>query len=302
MTEAKRRTRPERARTAVSDADLRSRPVRASLAVVEIFVAGGLVLAGVLPMLWLIKASLSTTQELVRKPLGWWEDGPQWSNFAEAWTQVRIGDYLLNTLWIVFGNVLLTLFVCVTGAYVLSVLRPVWGRIVYAAVLATLFIPGIISLIPLYLTVLDLPLVGGNLIDTYWAVWLPASADAFLLVLIKKYFDGLPRDLFDAARVDGAGPVRTLTAIVVPLSRPILGVTALLAGVAAYKDFLWPLLVLPSWDLQPISVALPRMEQAMSLSVLMASLTIAILIPIGIFLVMQRQFLRSVAFSSGVKG
>ena len=111
--------------------------------------------------------------------------------------------------------------------------------------LATLFVPPIVLLVPLYLTVVDVPIVHWRLINTFWAVWLPAGASAFNVILVKRFFDNLPREIFEAARVDGAGPFRLFWSIVLPMSRPILGVVSVFAVIATWKDYLWPLLVLP---------------------------------------------------------
>ena len=151
------------------------------------------------------------------------------------------------------------LLVATTGGFVLSVLRPRYAKVVTAAVLATLFVPGIVVvLVPLFLTVLDLPLFGTSLLDTYWAVWLPAGANAFNVLLVKRFMDGLPREVFEAAQVDGAGPFRLLWYVVLPMSRPILGVVSILAMLNAWKDYLWPLIVLPNPEIQPLSVRLPH--------------------------------------------
>ncbi|WP_368497143.1 carbohydrate ABC transporter permease [Herbiconiux sp. A18JL235] len=292
----------EAVRSAVSWGDRHDPRVRWTLRVVQILVFVGLVVAAVFPMIWLAKASISTTADLIRDPLGWWPSGVDFSNYAVVWNELGIYKYLLNTLWLALGSAAVTLVVCITGAYCLSILRPRWGAVVYWAVLATLFIPGVISLVPLYLTVLDLPGLGISLLNTMWAVWLPAGASAFSLVLAKRFFDSIPRELIEAARIDGAGPVRVLWSIVIPLSRPIISVLALLSCVSAYKEYLWPLLVLPDPEVQPISVALPRVEPSLEYSAMMAALFLSLLVPIVLFLIFQRQFLRSVGMANGIKG
>ncbi|WP_432510520.1 carbohydrate ABC transporter permease [Kineococcus sp. SYSU DK001] len=291
-----------RERTAVSDTDLRRPVVRVTLAAVEVLVAVGLLVAGAGPMLWLFKAATSTAQDTLRDPFALWPSGFRGQNLGEAWTRLDVGTSLLNTVWLAAGSWALTLLVCVTGAYVLSVLRPRWGNVLTALVLATLFIPGVVSLVPLYQTVLDLPVVGGSLQNTYWAVWLPAAANAFNVIIIKNFFDALPRELVEAARIDGAGPLRILVSIVLPLSRPILGVVSLLTVVAAWKEFLWPLLVLTDPKMQPLAVSLPRLAASSEVSLLMAALFIAVFIPVVLFLVFQKQFLRGVGLSSSIKG
>ena len=111
--------------------------------------------------------------------------------------------------------------------------------------------PGRWSLIiPQYLTVVDLPILHVNLLDSPFAIWLPAVANAFNIFLLKRFFDSIPEELMAAAAIDGASPLRTLWSIVLPMSRPILGVVSIFAVVAVWKDFLWPLLVLPTPDKQ----------------------------------------------------
>ncbi|WP_331715464.1 carbohydrate ABC transporter permease [Tessaracoccus coleopterorum] len=166
-----------------------------------------------------------------------------------------------------------------TGGYVLSVLRPKYGKALNAMVLATLFVPAVVLLVPLYLTVLDPPLIGRSLINSFWAVWLPAGASAFNVVLVARFFDSLPREIFEAARVDGAGNFRLFWSIVLPMSRPILGVVSVFAIIASWKDFLWPMLVLKDPAIQPLSVRLPAIAGSVDLGVFLASLAIATLIP-----------------------
>jgi multiple sugar transport system permease protein len=300
----RRRRRAETAeRSVISDSDRRRRNVRIPLGIVQILILIGLIVAGLGPLLWLLKAAISPTQDTLREPLAIFPSGVvQWQNLATAWNQAHIGFYLGNTAILAIGAMIANLFVCTTGAYVLSVLRPKWGSILSGAILATLFIPSIVSLVPLYLTVLKMPVIGANLTNTYWAVWLPAAASAFNVIVIKRFFDAIPREYFEAARIDGAGHLRVFTTVVLPLSRPILGVVALLAVIASWKDYLWPLLVLPNPDLQPVSVALPKLAAKSELNIQLAGLFLALLIPVVLFIIFQRYFLRGVGMSGGVKG
>ncbi|HEY3559938.1 MAG TPA: carbohydrate ABC transporter permease, partial [Kribbella sp.] len=161
-------------RGALSDADRRLTRVRVPFVIGQVLVLIGLLIAGLGPMLWLLKAAISPTQDSIRSPLGWFPSGQvQWQNLATAWQQGHIGYYLGNTAYIAAGTAVVSLIVCTTAGYVLSVLRPRWGSLLSALILATLFVPHIVSLVPLYLTVLKLPLVHANLTNTFWAVWLP---------------------------------------------------------------------------------------------------------------------------------
>ena len=136
-------------------------------------------------------------------------------------------------------------------------------------------------LVPLYLTVVDVPLVHLRMIDSFWAVWLPAGASAVNIVLMKRFFGNLPREIFEAAKVDGAGPFRLFWSIVLPMSKPILGVVSVFAVIATWKDYLWPLLVLRDPNLQPLSVRLPTLQPSTELDIFIAALTISSIIPIA---------------------
>ena len=122
---------------------------------------------------------------------------------------------------------------------------------------------------------------------------------------MKRFFDNLPREVFEAARTDGAGPFRLFWSIVLPMSKPILAVISVFAIIASWKDYLWPLLVLPPRfdnDLQPLSVRLPAIQPTTDWGVLLACLAIATVIPILLFLVFQRLFLNSAGLGGAVKG
>src|SRR5207344_3597584 len=111
----------------------------------------------------------------------------------------------------------------------LSVLRPKYAPIVNGLLLVTLFVPAVVLLVPLYIEIVHPPLIHHSFIDSYWAIWLPAGASAFNVVLMKRFFDNLPREIFEAAKVDGAGPFRLFWSIVLPMSRPIVGVVSVFA-------------------------------------------------------------------------
>ncbi|MCM3779722.1 carbohydrate ABC transporter permease [Microbacterium hydrocarbonoxydans] len=290
-------------RTNISDSDRRRPVVRVTLAIVQTLVLVALLVAGLGPLVWLALAAVSPTQDLIREPFAFFTSGVvQWENIGIAWERGRIGHYLLNTAVLALGATGATLVVSTTAAFVITVLRPKWGRLLSGAILATLFVPGIVALVPLYLTVRELPVLGISLLNTPWAIWLPAAATAFNVLIIARFLESIPADLYEAARIDGAGALRILWSIVLPLSKPILGVVALLSVVASWKDYLWPLLVLPDPDRQPVSVALPRLAAQTELSVQMAALFLSLIIPVVLFLVFQRQFLRGASMAGGVKG
>jgi multiple sugar transport system permease protein len=286
----------------VSDADWRRPRVRWTMRAIQWGTLAFLLVIGLGPLLWMLKSSITPTQDTLRQPMALWPHGFDLSYFVTAWTRTHIDRYLLNTVWVAFGSWAVQIVVATTAGYALSVLRPRGSGILTGLVLATLFVPPIVLLVPLYLTVVDVPLVHLKMIDSYWAIWLPAGASAINIVLMKRFFDNLPREIFEAAKVDGAGPFRLFWSVVLPMSRPILGVVSVFAVIATWKDYLWPFLVIRNPDLQPLSVRLPTLQPTTDLAIFIAALTLASAIPITLFLVFQRLFLRGAGLSGAIKG
>jgi multiple sugar transport system permease protein len=283
-------------------ADWRQRRTSWTMRFLQLAILVFLLVAGLGPILWMLKSSITPTQDTLRAPMALWPHGVDLSQLATAWTRTHIDRYLFNTVVIAFGSWAAQIIVATTAGFALSVLKPRGSRLIMGLVIATLFVPPIVLLVPLYLTIVDVPVVHWRMIDSYWAIWLPAGASAINIILMKRFFDNLPREIFDAARVDGAGPFRLFWSVVLPMSRPILGVVSVFAVIATWKDYLWPLLVLRNPDTQPLSVRLPTLQPTTDLGVFIAALTISSVIPIALFLLFQRLFLRGEGLSGALKG
>ena len=286
----------------VSPSEWRRRRVRWTVGGLQAGLLVALVVLGLGPILWLAKSAISHTPDTIARPMSLFPSGVAWHNLSAAWNDVQVGRYFWNTVVLALGSWAMQMFVATTGGYALSVLRPRYARFVTGLLLATLFVPAVVLLVPLYIEIVRPPVVHHSLINSYWAVWLPAGASAFNVVLVKRFFDNLPREIFEAARVDGAGAFRLFASVVLPMSRPILGVVSVFAVLASWKDFLWPLLVLTDPDEQPLSVRLPAIQPQTELGVFLAALFIATLVPIAAFLIFQRSFLRGSGLGGAVKG
>jgi len=261
-----------------------------------------LVVGGLGPLLWLAKSAITPTNDTISHPMALFSHGAAWHNLRDAWVNVGVGRYFWNTVVLAFGSWLVQIVVATTGGYALSVLRPRYAKVITGLLLTTLFVPAVVLLVPLYIEIVHPPLVHHSFINSYWAVWLPAGASAFNVVIVKRFFDNLPREIFEAARIDGAGPFTLFTKIVLPMSKPILGVVSVFAVLASWKDFLWPLLVLADPNKQPLSVRLPTIQSQTELGVFLAAMFIACLVPVAGFLIFQRSFLRGNGLGGAIKG
>jgi multiple sugar transport system permease protein len=268
----------------------------------QVLLLVALVIGGLGPLLWLAKSAVTPTADTISHPMALFPNGTAWSNLHAAWSDVNVGRYFWNTVILAIGSWLAQIVVATTGGFALSVLRPKYAPILMGLLLTTLFVPAVVLLVPLYIEIVHPPLIHHSFIDSYWAIWLPAAASAFNVVLVKRFFDNLPREIFEAARIDGAGPFRLFVYVVLPMSRPILAVVSVFAVLASWKDFLWPLLVLTNPDKQPLSVRLPTIQSQTELGIFLAAMFIACLVPIGAFLIFQRSFLRSSGLGGAIKG
>ncbi|GAA3477001.1 carbohydrate ABC transporter permease [Streptomyces yanii] len=253
------------------------------------------------PLYWMVTGGLKTTQEAVQSPPTLFPTSVHTENYARAWTVMDLSRLLFNTLYYAFGALACQLLFDVTAAYSLSRLRPVFGKAILGMMLATLMIPATVLVVPQYLTVLDMPIVQRNLIDSPWVIWLPSVTNAFNIFLLKRFFDSIPHELLDAAAIDGASPLRTLRSVVLPISRPILGVVSIFAVVGVWKDFLWPMLTLPDPSGQTLNVGIYSLANGVPENVLIAALTIASVPTLIVFLVFQRNIMSGLT-AGGIKG
>ena len=253
------------------------------------------------PLYWMITSGLKPVHEVIQSPPTLFPQHPQVKPYQDAWTQLNLGRLLLNTVIYAGGALFLQLTICVAAAYSLSKLRPILGNAILGGMLATLMIPAAILFVPQYLTVLDVPIIHVNLINTPWVIWLPSVANAFNIFLLKRFFDSIPEDLMAAAAIDGASSFRTLRSVVLPMSRPILGVVSIFTVMAVWKDFLWPLITLTDPSRLTLNVGVQQEVGALSPNIVMAGLAIASLPTIGFFLIFQKNIMSGLT-SGGIKG
>ncbi|MFE1911310.1 carbohydrate ABC transporter permease [Streptomyces anandii] len=255
-------------------------------------------LAFLFPVYWMVTGAMKSPDEVARTPPTLVPEHWRLSAYTDAWDLMQLPQHLWNTVVQAAGAWACQLVFCTAAAYALSKLEPAFGKVILGGILATLMVPAQALVVPKYLTVADLPLIHTSLLDDPLAIWLPAVANAFNLYLLKRFFDRIPRDVLEAAEIDGAGKLRVLWSIVLPMSRPVLGVVSIFALVAVWQDFLWPLMVFSDTDKQPIGVALVQLSQNIQLTVLIAAMVIASIPMVALFLVFQRHIIAGISAGS----
>jgi len=257
------------------------------------------------PFAWMVSTSLKTKEE-ANLNLSFLPERPQFSNYARAWEGARaitagrhtFGRFFLNSLWVagwVTGCVTLT--ACLAG-YAFGCMEFPGKRFLFALFLSTMMVPFEVTLIPNFLTIHAL-----GLQNSYTALILPWMANVFSVFLTRQFMMSIPRDYYDAARIDGAGHWMYLTRVAAPMAAPALVTVALFAFLGSWNSFLWPLLVIdnPSKYVVQYGLALFVQEESTSYNTLMAASTMVIAPVAALYLIAQKQFVAGVA-AVGLKG
>ncbi|NOV04526.1 carbohydrate ABC transporter permease [Paenibacillus planticolens] len=246
--------------------------------------------------------SLKTREEFFAFPPTFFPESWIWTNYKDAFTgfDLPLLTFLKNTVFIYIGNVVVSLLLIGLAAYALSHLRVPFKRWVTLFFFSTLLIPPATYIVP---NLLNLKSLG--LLNTYWAFWLPAAANAYFMLLLKNFFDGIHKEILEAARMDGASEFSSFIRIAVPLSTPIIGTLLMLSFSATWNDFYWPSLVMTERGMYPLATGIylyvVYSTSVIPWSVRFAVLTMAMLPPVVFFLIFQKFIIRGISVSS-VKG
>lgn len=251
-----------------------------------------------LPVYWTLIAAFKTTAEIYGPPT-WVPVRPTLANFGEAWAAAPFSRYYLNSLITTLGGMAAEVTLAVTSAYALAFLRFPRKDLVFVVLLAALMVPVEITIVPNYLTIARL-----GWINTYLGIIVPGAAIAYGTFLLRQAFLALPYEVIEAARVDGAGHLRTLFSVVLPMAQPAIVTMALLSLVAKWNEFLWPLIVTNTSDMRTLPIGIFWLRNSEGITdwgvVMAGSLFLIIPVMIG-FLWAQRYIVDGIA-AGAVKG
>lgn len=288
---------------------------------------GGVIIA-LGPFLWMISASFMTVSEVNLARL--FPENLLWENYATALRRanfldievltdpttgglqsVSVSGYLWNSLRITFITVGGSLLVCIPAAYAFARMNFVGRNVIFAVFLSTMMIPGIVMLIPHLLTVIWLGRLSESLFgpagawfNNWPALTIPFFASVFNIFLLRQFFIQIPEDLWDAARIDGAGHLRFLRSVVLPLSKAPIMTIITLGFIGSWNALMWPLLVTVNDDWRPIAVGLSNFVTADTpgdLNLQMAASVITVIPILMLYFVAQKQFTEGIA-QTGIRG
>ncbi len=247
-----------------------------------------------LPFAWMVAASLKSEAELFRYPTDLLPRQPTLSAYREVWQRIPFGRFFVNSVVFAGGVTALSLFLDSLTAFALARLQFRGREVCFWLVLATLMVPFQITLIPLFVTVFRL-----GWLDSYEGLIIPRATNAFGIFLLRQFFVTVPKDLDDAARLDGASEFRVYWQIILPLAKPALATLTVFHFMYNWNDLLWPLVITSSTEMRtlPAGLALFMGQHVVEHGVLMAGATIS-LVPLALaFVAAQRYFVRGVVLS-----
>jgi sn-glycerol 3-phosphate transport system permease protein len=252
-----------------------------------------------LPVYWMVIGAFKESSEIYRIPPTWMPVKPTLQNFVAAWNAAPFGRYYVNTIITTLFGSAFEIYFAVTAAYAFAFLRFPRKEALFLVLLAALMVPPQITILPNYLTIANF-----GWINTYQGIVIVGAATAYGTFLLRQYYRTLPREVLDAAHVDGAGHLRILVSIVVPLAMPAIVSFGLLSVVAKWNEFLWPLIVTNTRDMRvlPIGIYWLMVEEGViDWGVVMAGTLFVVIPVVVIFLYAQRYIVDGIAVGA-VKG
>lgn len=259
---------------------------------------GALAAFSLLPLLWMVSASFMPAGAASTYPPPWWPSAPTLEHYRHLWVQGHIGQAFFNSLGVASASTVLSVTLNAAAGYAFAKLKFPGRAPLFALLLAALVIPGQVAMLPLFLMLKAL-----GWVNTWAGVLVPGLASIFGIFLVRQYALGIPDELIEAARIDGAGEFRIFATVILPLMKPVLVTLAVLTFLGCWNDFMWPLIVLTDSDLHTLPLALASLsrEHVQDVEMMMAGAVITVVPVLLLFLALQRYYLQGLLLG-GVKG
>ncbi len=246
------------------------------------------------PMIWMVLSALKPGAEVFTTPPKLFGSAIQWSNFRDAWNYVPFGRFIINTFLVAAAGTIITVVTSAMSAYAFARLHFRFRDALFVLYLATLIVPQEIIVIPMFLIMQRL-----GWVNSFQSLILPWAFTAFGTFLLRQFFLTVPRELEEAAKIDGAGHVRILTAVIAPIAAPAFAVLGVFTFLAYWNSFLWPLIIVNDTDhaTVPLGLQLFLSQNGQRWELLMAAATISMAPTVLLVLALQKYLVRGIALS-----
>lgn len=289
---------------------MRSKLKKGIMAVLWNSVASLIAVMTVYPLLWMIATSLKAEAEIYQSSLSLIVKSVTWEHYQNVFARIPFLRYFINSLILSSGGVATNLLFGSLAGYTFARLKFRGSKILFNIFLASLMVPSVITMIPLFQVLKFFPLVGGNdifgkggtgFINTYWAILLPGAAGAFAIFFMKQFFATLPAELGEAAKIDGCSEFGIFSKIYLPLITPAALTLGIMTFQAGWNSFMWPLIVLNAEKMMTVQVGLSAFTYNYNkdYGALMAGNVIATLPVLIFFILIQKYYVEGIAFSGG---
>jgi multiple sugar transport system permease protein len=263
----------------------------------------------VLPFYWMLVTSFKPNEDIFSDPIRWIPDRVTLEHYLKAFTLVPFGRYFWNSFVMATMGVITNLLFGALAGYAFAQLRFRGRLTMFRLKLASMLVPGIVTMIPTFIIIKSFPLVGGNnflgqgglgFLNSYWAVVLPGAVGAFAVFFMRQFFLTLPSELMDAARVDGANEFRIFWSVYLPLCKPALATLGIFTFQAGWTSFLWPLIVFNDPKMATVQMGLQsfKFNHQTDYGPLMAASIVVSLPIVVLFVLAQRYFVQSINLTS----
>lgn len=262
------------------------------LALHTVLLAGAIIMT--VPLIWMVTSSLKQSSQVFALPPQWIPDPVMWDNYVNVWQTVPLGQYYWNSLVVCSITTAGQIITSILAAYVFARLTFPGKDIIFLAILGSMMIPDQVKMIPSFIILKEL-----GWIDTFTGLIVPALVHPFGIFMLRQFFLSIPRELEDAARIDGSSRLGILWHIVLPNSKAPISALAVFVFMFQWNSFLWPLIVLNTKDnytLQ-IGLAMLRGDFGTDAALQLAATTVATLPLVLLFLIAQKQFIRGITLT-----
>ena len=251
-----------------------------------------------LPFLWMLSASLKQDRDVFTFPIKWIPENPEWANYSRIWTQIPLLTYILNTVKLTIIVTLLQLFTSSFAAYAFAKLRFKGRNALFLGYVATIAVPWQAYMVPQFMMLREM-----GLNNTHLAIIILQAFSAFGVFMMKQFYEGIPTELCEAARIDGMTEYGIYAKIMLPLAKPSLSTLTIFTFVNTWNDFLGPYIYLTRDNLKTIQLGLRSFigQYSSEYGLIMAGSVVTMIPVIAVFLSLQKYFVEGVA-SSGLKG